>query len=733
MVASGVSYGEGKERAMNQRARRRWAMATSVALLATSVRVSPASAHPADNARVPLSLPWRAAGLSEREAAAHLLARLTFGARPGDVDRVVALGLERWVERQLAPPSPAPAGSALARDLAPLTALDRPQRELSATYPPPAALLRRAEREGVISRERAGEIVSAAGAPAAAEDRSARREERRKVEAWMEREGLRSERELLAQSYAQKLLRAVASEHQLHEVLADFWFNHFNVSITDNAVRGYLLTYERDAIRPHVLGRFRDLVGATAKHPAMLAYLDNFQSIANPGQPTLARGREEIEAARGGRGRAGMGGMRGTSRAGRGMPGGAPAAGTPPAKPPRPNRPQGLNENYARELLELHTLGVDGGYTQQDVVEVARAFTGWSFLPAGYVDREAGARLERARGSRRFAESGYVSEGDFLFRADAHDAAAKSVLGTKLPAGRGVEDGEAVLDLVAAHPSTARHLARKLAARFVADEPPPALVDRLAAELERTGGDLGSAMRVLLASPEFWDAAHRGQKIKSPFEVAVSALRALDADVDNPFPTVEWVSRMGQALYAYQAPTGFPDRADFWVNTGALLARMNFGLELAAGRIGGVRFDLAALNAHHEPESPSAALATYATLLLPERATAATVARLEPLLARPELAERVAERAPAAPESALPGDGSDAMDDFGALAGDMPARTGEPAGAAQRGRGPGEGGRRDWDRLGLYPPAQPMHASEPPTVVAGVVGLIVGSPEFQRR
>jgi uncharacterized protein (DUF1800 family) len=715
---------------MNARTRRRWAEGTAIALLVAGGPAPSAGATTAPGSSP--SLPWRAAGLSEREAAAHLLARLTFGARPGDVDRVVALGLERWVERQLAPPRPAPSGSPLARGLAPLTALERSQRELSATYPPPAALLRRAERDGVISRERAGEIVSTAGAPVSPEARAARREERRAIEAWMDREGLKSERELLAQSYAQKLLRAVGSEHQLHELLTDFWFNHFNVSITDNTVRGYLLTYERDAIRPHVLGRFRELLGATAKHPAMLAYLDNFQSIADPGQPTLARGREALESARGGGGRPGVGGRRGAGRAARGAPGGPPDAGAMPSRKARPNRPQGLNENYARELLELHTLGVEGGYTQQDVVEVARAFTGWSFLPAGYVDDEAPARLERARGSRRFAEAGYVSDGDFLFRADAHDAATKSVLGTRLPAGRGIEDGEAVLDLVAAHPSTARHLARKLATRFVADEPPAALVDRLAAELEHSGFDLARTMRALIASPEFWDAAHRGQKIKSPFEVAVSALRALAAEVDNPFPILDRVSRMGQELYAYQAPTGFPDRADFWVNTGALLARMNFGLELAAGRIGGVRFDLAALNDHHEPESPIAALATYAALLLPERATTATVTRLEPLLARPELAEKVAERMPPATGTALPDVGADEMDDFGALAA-ASGGSGGAAGRASATRGRGEEGRRDWDRLGLYPPAKPMHPAEPPTVVAGVVGLLVGSPDFQRR
>lgn len=702
--------------------------ATLTLLLAASPAASVGAASSSTGAAVPtpierLSLPWRQAGLTERQAAAHLLDRLSFGARPGEIDRVLAIGLERWVEGELAGvASPAPPGEVLARELARLPALTMPTREIAATYPPGPALLRMAERAGVISREAVGKPASGASG-ARPDEMRARRAERQKVEAWMEKEGLKSERELLAQSYAQKLLRAVYAESQLHEVLADFWFNHFNVSTTDDAVRSFLLTYERDAIRPHLADDFGTLLEATAKHPAMLAYLDNFQSVANPGQPTLFAGRGG--GGDGGRRRAGgVGGAPG-GRGGRG-----PEAGRPPVEP-RPNRPQGLNENYARELLELHTLGVDGGYTQQDVVEVARAFTGWSFVRVGLAGDEASQRVERLRASRRFGDAGFVSEGEFLFRADAHDAAAKSVLGVKLPAGRGIEDGEQVLDLLAAHPATARHLARKLAVRFVADEPPAALVDRLAATFTASRGDLERVLRALVESPEFWDAAHRGQKIKSPFEVAVSALRALDATVDNPFPTLEWVSRMGQVIYAYQAPTGFPDRADFWVNTGALLSRMNYGLDLAAGRIGGVRFDLAALNDHREPESAAAALATYAAILLPERATAETVARLEPLLARPELPARVAERSPEGATLPAIDDGLGEFGDLGETA--MAGVDARMAASGRPARGAGDR-RRDWERLELFPAAKPMSSgTDSPTVVAGVVGLLLGSPEFQRR
>jgi hypothetical protein len=240
-------------------------------------------------------------------------------------------------------------------------------------------------------------------------------------------------------------------------------------------------------------------------------------------------------------------------------------------------------------------------------------------------------------------------------------------------------------------------------------------------------------MRAVVESPEFWAAPYRGAKIKSPFEVTVSALRALGAEVDNPFPTVEWIGRMGQPLYACPAPTGFPDRADHWVNTGALLSRMNFGLELAAGRIGGVRFDLGELTGRREPESAGAALATYAGLLLPERDAAATVARLEPLLARPELPAKVAERSPEVPVDPLDEAASAGLGDFADLASGDPVGMSGTTARPERGAS-GRAGRAAWEGLDLYPPARAMHAaSAPPSVVAGVVGLLLGSPEFQRR
>ena len=255
--------------------------------------------------------------------------------------------------------------------------------------------------------------------------------------------------------------------------------------------------------------------------------------------------------------------------------------------------------------------------------------------------REVERRIDRARGPafrRLTAGAGFVFEESFLFRADVHDAGAKTILGRTYPAGRGIEDGLEVLDALAAHPATARHLATKLAARFVADEPPAALVDRLAERYLETGGDLHEVMRALALSREFWSPEARRSKIKSPFELAVSALRAVDADLRDPRELVEWISRMGQPLYAYQAPTGYPDAAAAWVNSASLLQRMNFGLALATGRVAGARLDLAALNGHREPESLAAALGTYVPLLLPERDPAETLRQLEPVILDPELA-----------------------------------------------------------------------------------------------
>ena len=313
-----------------------------------------------------------------------------------------------------------------------------------------------------------------------------------------------------------KLLRAIYSNRQLEEVLTDFWFNHFNVYL-DKGADHYLITaYERDAIQPHVLGRFRDLLGATAQSPAMLFYLDNWESVS-------------AEATKNGR-----------------------------------KRQRGLNENYARELLELHTLGVDGGYTQQDIIEVARCFTGWTIDQPG-------------------------QGGPFSFNSRMHDEGEKTVLGATIPAGGGMEDGEKVLDILARHPSTAHFISRKLAVRFVADDPPPALVERMARTFLKTDGDLRAVMTTMLESKEFWSLGAYRSKLKSPLEMVASAVRAAGGDVDFASSLVNQVAQMGQPLYRKQEPTGYSNSSQEWLNSAGLLARMNFAVNLADNKVPGVK------------------------------------------------------------------------------------------------------------------------------------------------
>ncbi len=624
-------------------------------------------AAPTAVADTSLKLPWKEAGLSEREAAVHLLSRFSFGPRPGEIDRVLELGVAEWALAQLAADLPDPRIESM---LADSLEWGMSAREMVRTYPSPGQVLREAARAGLASEEELGALANA--------DREGngggrdREELRAKVLSYAREKGYRFQQDLREVLLTQKLLRSVYSENQLTEVLTDFWYNHFHVSLADSDSRIFVYAYERDAIRPHVLGSFREMLEATAKHPAMLLYLDNARSVAEAGAPTYVS-RERRRGAFG----------RGEDRERR--------------------RPQGLNENYARELLELHTLGVDGGYDQEDVVAVARAFTGWATIPPAAMDSPAARGVERLR---RRSPRGFVFEEDFVFRANAHDAGPKDVLGRRLSAGRGIEDGLEVLDLLASHPSTSQHLARKLAVRFVSDEPPAALVERMAEAFRRSKGDIRQTLMAMLSAPEFWAPEARRAKIKSPLELAASALRALGAEVMEPRPLLEWIRTMGQPLYAYQAPTGFPDRAEAWVNTGSLLNRMNFGLELATGRVSGLRFDLGALNGHREPESLDAALETYVALLLPAREPTETLRRLRPMVHSDELAERI--------EASLPARGAE----VDAFAGEM-----DLSPRRERGRR----GRAREMRAGR------LARQRPPTPIEQVVGVILGSPEFQRR
>jgi uncharacterized protein (DUF1800 family) len=464
--------------------------------------------------------------LTGREQAVHVLNRLAFGPRPGDVDRVARMGVDKWIALQLQPdriPDPE-----CERLLAAYPSLGLSASELVQTYPPPQQI-RAALRGDNMTRRDSQEL----------------------------RRTQQANRAFAGEILSARVARAVVCERQLQEVMTDFWHNHFTVFIGKGPqLRYYIPEYDRDVIRPRAMGNFRELLGAVAHSPAMLIYLDNAQSVADSGRPTLAAGR-----GRGGRGRFDP---RAPGRAGRRLPPETRERMEALMQQAQQRRPRGLNENYARELLELHTLGVDGGYTQQDVIEVARALTGWAIQPP------------------RSGRSG------FLFRPDAHDAGEKRVLGHRLPAGRGVEDGESVLDIVARHPSTARHIARKLAIRFVGDDPPADLVERAAAVFTRTNGNIREVVRTIVTSDEFFARAAFRSKVKSPFEVTVSALRALGAAPDTTPRTAGVVAFLGQPIYGHQAPDGWPETGEAWMNTGAILNRINFGLALAAGRLPGV-------------------------------------------------------------------------------------------------------------------------------------------------
>ncbi len=335
-------------------------------------------------------------------------------------------------------------------------------------------------------------------------------------------------------------------------------------------MRYHLASYERDVIRPHVFGKFRDLLGAVAHSPAMLIYLDNQLSQADTSRVTLAS--YGMQQGNGRAGQAGIGGRIGTRLVVRGRGG---VLGFPRPLPQR-GRATGLNENYARELLELHTLGVDGGYTQHDVTEVARALTGWSVLPP-----------QLAQNAANIQRTGATVEGEFVFRPAVHDAESKVVLGVKLKAGRGMEDGEQVLDIVAHHPSTAKFIATKLVRRFVSDTPPADLVKRAAETFRKTDGDLREVVRTIVTSPEFFSSAAYRAKVKTPFEVVVSALRAVGAPADLTPRTAQLIGSLGEPVFGRQTPDGWPETGDQWVNTGAILNRINFGIALAAGRVPG--------------------------------------------------------------------------------------------------------------------------------------------------
>jgi uncharacterized protein (DUF1800 family) len=663
--------------------------------------------------------------MDAQKQALHALQRLTFGPRPGDIDRVAAMGVDKWIDQQLHPERID--NSALDARLVPFRTLHMDTREIVENFPPrpvvkavmdgkqpmPSDPLKRAIYQAQIERiqekeERkqdtqpapsaqalnntAPSDQSTASSPASgdiatdhtpADDRKAQRREDKlyadlkaqelldkppdermkevlhmapeeqlalssslkgpKAEQFLEGMSPKQKEGLLALNNPEqvvgdelmqaKLLRAIYSERQLDEVMADFWFNHFNIFIGKGADRYLVTSYEREVIRPHALGKFEDLLVATAKSPAMLFYLDNWLSVGPDSD--IARGIRKNPNHRRRR-----------------------------RFPPNPNQAKGkgkrnggLNENYGRELMELHTLGVNGGYTQQDVTEVARVLTGWT------IDQPQ-------------------KGGGFKYEERMHEPGTKIVLGHKIKQ-HGEKEGMEVLHLLAHHPATAHFICTKLAMRFVSDDPPPALVDRMAQTFLKRNGDIRDVLETMFKSPEFWrDSTYRA-KVKTPLEFVVSAVRATGANVTDALPLARQLNQLGMPLYGMQPPTGYSMKEDAWVNSSALLGRMNFSLALMSGKIKGVQVDAEQLVSHSPPSPPDSghALAVLEGSLLAGDVSKQTHDAITKEVETQAAAEQPSTKAALKPPVARKND----------------------------------------------KPAQPVSS------VSTIAGLILGSPEFQRR
>jgi uncharacterized protein (DUF1800 family) len=576
--------------------------------------------------------------LTADEAILHAMNRLAYGPRPGDVERVRQMGLAKWIDQQLAPNSLD--DQALNARLENLPTLSMSSAQLIAEYPQPKqaaiqAAKQRADSTANSNQQSAnadagGATVAPPPSTSAAVGQSASNNSpeinvadkasapvsmktkpsptnpevaanlttpgagKRNVLSGPDPNAVpqviadnsKKPQRVIEELAMAKVTRAIYSERQLQQVMDDFWFNHFNVYAAKGEDKWYLTSYERDVIQPHTLGKFKDLVTATAESPAMLFYLDNFLSA----DPNAAQRQAALRAMRQNRGRFN--------------------------RPPQPQNQQprkntrGLNENYGRELMELHTLGVEGGYTQKDVTELARCFTGWT------IDKP---RLNP----------------QFKFDEKLHDPDQKIVLKKKIHAG-GMKDGEQAIELLVRQHSTAKFISTKLARRFVSDNPPAPLVARMAKTFESSDGDIRAVIHTMIYSPEFWSRDAYRAKIKTPFELVVSAVRALGADADTSMPLVQWVGRIGEPLYQCQPPTGYADNAEAWVNTGALLNRLNFSLTLAGNKIRGSRADVASLLGVDATE-PKVALERALQIFLGGQASPTTLETLQKQLDSPQV------------------------------------------------------------------------------------------------
>jgi uncharacterized protein (DUF1800 family) len=510
--------------------------------------------------------------LTEDEAIMHAMNRLGYGPRPGDVERIRKMGLEKWIDQQLHPDSID--DSALDQRLQRYPTLNLPAKKLIQEYPQPGQVIK---KEGITKEEYAQRIKEK---QRDAESQVIATGNENLDKAQQQLAKLQGPGRIVAELSMAKVDRAIYSNRQLQTVMEDFWFNHFNVFANKAEDKWLLASYVRDTIRPHTMGKFEDLLLATAKSPAMLIYLDNFQSA----DPAAVRRMDAEKAMRRARyGGAFAGGDMPTPGT---FPGpvtspSAPGAGAAAAAAKKSER--GLNENYGREVMELHTVGVDGGYTQRDVIQMAECLTGWT-----------------VREPRK--------DPQFFYDDRIHAQGAKVVMGRTFSYG-GEKDGEEALKMLANHPNTAKFISTELARHFVSDNPPEALVQRMAAEYSATQGDTRSVLKAMIYSPEFWSRESYRAKVKTPYELVASTARALNAEVTITLPTSQWVARMGEPLFLCQTPNGYSDKAETWVNTGALLNRLNFALSFATDKVAGATVDLKSVLGAEAARDPNATLA----------------------------------------------------------------------------------------------------------------------------
>jgi uncharacterized protein (DUF1800 family) len=540
--------------------------------------------------------------LSKDEAILHAMNRLAYGPRPGDVEQVRQMGLEKWIEQQLHPETINDAD--LDQRLQRYPSLAMSSKRLLAEFPRPD---QNAKQQGLTKEQAKDQYEQQLKAKQQeAESQIIVTGNDNLDKAQQQLAKLQGPNRIIAELSMAKVDRAVYSNRQLQAVMEDFWLNHFNVFANKGDDKWFLTSYERDTIRPHSMGKFQDLLLATAKSPAMLFFLDNYLS-ADPAAVARQQAQKNLRRARY-QGAFASGSMPTPGT----FPG--PATSGPPAAsgvaaPKKPDR--GLNENYGREVMELHTVGVDAGYTQQDVIQMAECLTGWT--------------IHEPR-----------KDPEFFFDEKIHGEGKKVVMGRTFNYG-GEKDGEEALKMLAGKPATAKFISTELARHFVSDNPPQSLIDRMAKSFTTSNGDIRAVLRSMIYSPEFWSKDAYRAKVKTPFELVTSTARALNSEVTITLPLSQWVGRMGEPLYLCQPPTGYSDKAETWVNTGALLNRLNFALAFAGDKMGGATIDLNNMLGEAAAKDPNAALARSIQVFLDGQISPSTQQTLEARLKDPQI------------------------------------------------------------------------------------------------